>query len=67
MMMNCPMMAGQTQQGGMNCRVMQGQSAVGWSGTADLRCFDKFDSLPPTLLSRAGGDRTNCGMSAIGP
>jgi hypothetical protein len=34
MMMNGPMMAGQTQQGGMNCRMMQGQSAVGWSGTA---------------------------------
>jgi hypothetical protein len=28
MMMNGPMMAGQTQRGGMNCRMMQGQSAV---------------------------------------
>jgi hypothetical protein len=26
MMMNCPMMSGQTQQGGMNCPMMQGQS-----------------------------------------
>jgi hypothetical protein len=26
MMANCPMMAGQTQQGGMNCPMMQGQS-----------------------------------------
>ena len=28
MMMNCPMMAGQTQQGGMNCPMMQGQSGI---------------------------------------
>jgi hypothetical protein len=25
-MMNCPMMAGQTQQGAMNCPMIQGQS-----------------------------------------
>ena len=31
-MMNCLMMTGQTQQGGMNCPMMQGQPAVGWSG-----------------------------------
>ena len=40
MMMNCPMMAGQTRQSD-------------GAATADLRYFDKFDSLPPTLLSRA--------------
>jgi hypothetical protein len=32
MTMNCSVTAGQTQQGGMNWQMMEGQSAVGWSG-----------------------------------
>ena len=53
-MMNCPMMAGQTQQCGMNCPMMSGSIRQSdGAATADLRCFDKFVPLPPTLLSRA--------------
>ena len=52
MMMNCPMMTGQTQQGGMNCPMMQGQSGSRME-RPPLRCFNKFVPLPPTLLLRA--------------